>query len=449
MILLTVLVVYFISSFFHTTMPRFIPPEQDEWALRFDWDKWVIVSRPRIMRGDEMHYLLLANSMGRDGDIWISHDYASVLRGGLEMGYYHRYRTVRDPFIHFTRHRYGPLINKHPWGLSLLLALLLWPLAGTSWMEPATIWVTVIAGMLVVHFFMAALRHMQLPWPIIRNGALLLAFATPLWSYSRTLYTEVYLALGYMAIIYYVCINRSLRTLPLLSLLAWFKVPGLLLFFSAGTGELLRRRWKRFLIFGFVGAAVTIAIFSYNRWFFRNDLYAEMMRKVFNMRIRKNPLQAGSPIAYVPGASGTNFIKTLFEPSKGLLPYTPLLVCAVLGLYYMRRHARDLFRLVLICVIPWYLVHVTYQYVLAGGSYTLRYFIPFVPPLMLGIAYYLQYARRPWQQFILWGTAGWSLACNVVAGIFPGTSFATPPHEMLKQFGMILKAVSKAAIGAG
>lgn len=440
-VLFGVCCVYFLSSFVSTTLTRYGAPPAGEWARQFDKEEWVLLSRPRILRGDEMHYLLMANSLGRDGDLRLSWDYANVLRGGLDMGFWHRGYPAREPWIHFTRmndarHGQYSLVGRHPVGFSALLALLLWPLAGTSWMEAASIWVTVVAAVLGLHFLLRILETRG-TWPRARNTALLVAFATPYWSYARTLYTEIYMALGYLMVLYLVLKGLTWRSIPVLSVLAWFKYPALLLFLSAGVGEWLQKRRRNFFIVGVSGAAVLLAITLFNRWFYH--------RTGFMVFDSTAPLRArtgiSAPIRWVPGNIDSNLWRLISDGDKGLFSYTPVLALALAGLVPMWRRDRDLCRLLLVCAVPWFVLHITYRYMLAGDSYSTRYLVPIIPLVMLGIPWFVEAARgMAWR--ILFGAAvTWSLACNILAGMFPATSFSRTPPEMFVSAARIVRTL--------
>ena len=440
-VLLLVFSVYFLSSFVSANLVRYGAPPPGEWTRQYDKYEFVMVSRPRVLRGDEMHYLLMANSLGRDGDLRLSWDYADVLCGGLGMGFWHRRYPVRDPEIHFTRmndtaHGQFSLIGKHPIGLSAVLAVLLWPLAGTAWMEAACIWITVIVAVIGLHFLLLILQ-MRVSWPRARNTALLVAFATPYWSYARTLYTEVYMAMGYLVVLYLGLRGRAWRGLPLLGVLAWFKYPALLMFLSAGVGEWLQRRRRNFFLFGAVGAATLAAIALFNRWFFYRAGFM-----FFGGTAPRTRVGLGAPIAWIPGDVGKNLLRLLKDTDKGLAWFTPLLFFAIWGLCRMWRRDRELFKLILCCALPWFALHLSYRYLLTGDSYSTRYLVPVVPLAMLGIPWFLD-ATRSWFWRILFAAATtWSLACNAIAGIFPAVSFAHTPFEMFRSAAKIARALA-------
>jgi hypothetical protein len=432
---------YFLSSFTSVTLPRYRPPDVGEWAKKFNKQDYVVMSRPRILRGDEMHYLIMANSLGRDGDLRISWDYANVLRGGLDMGYWHRFYPVRDPNQHFTRmndpaHAQFSLVNRHPIGLSLVLAMLLWPLAGTACMEAGCIWVTVLASVACTHFLLRILEG-RVSWRYARNTALLVAFASPQWSYARTLFTETYMMLGFLVVLYLALRARAVRGLPLYSVLAWFKYPALLMFFSSGVCELLQKRWRNFFIMGAVGGCVLLAITLFNRWFFARTGFM-----IFNADWKPYSRSGiSAPITWWPGKLGSNLARIVWDWDKGLFPYTPVLFFGLVGLVQMWWRDREFCKLVLACALPWFALHVSYRFVMTGDCYTVRYLVPVVPFVLMGVPFFLMWTRSRWWRVPFWFFLGWSLVLNTIAGVLPALAFSRTPAQMLASVAQIIKAL--------
>ncbi len=431
-----VLLVYFASSFFSTTV-RPIEPLLSDTSLRHRNNYWAVISMPRILRGDEMYYLMMAHSLAGDGDLFLSDEYGHVQKGGPEMGVYHRWRGADNIFQHFSRDENFTLLGNHPWGLSALLGMLLWPLADTFWMEPAAIWVTVFWGAMGVLVFLRVLLAMGITWPRARNAALLLAFATPWWSYSRTLYTEVYIGTAMLIVMYSVLRNRALMALPFCIAMAWFKYPAMVLFFGAGTGEALRRRWRNFFIFGFTGAAVLAAVYAFNLHYFEGASWVTRTAEAQESRAR-SIARAGAPIAWMPGNVLDNVERLFKDFDKGLFPHCPLLFVAAGGLMVMFRRSRREFWLAVACAGPWALVHITYEYLMAGASYTTRYMVPVVPVAMLGMPWFWQWSEgRPRWRRAAMVLVALSLLNNTLAGILPATSFDRKPWEIIMEWSFI------------
>ncbi len=445
-----VTVVYFASSFFSTTIRQVLPLPADDHALRYYKNRWAVVSLPRILRGDEMYYLMMAHSLAHDGDLYLSREYTSVQRGGPEMGVYHRHRPAANFPQHFSRDADLTLLGNHPFGFSALLAMMLWPVAGSSWMEPAAIWVNVLGGAMGVLVFVRVLEALGLSWPRARNAALALAFATPWFSYSRTLYTEVWVGTAFLIVLLAALRNRALWTLPFLMGMAWFKYPALLLFFSAGTSEGVQHRRRNFFVFGLAGAAVLCAIYAFNQSYFGGASWITR-EGVTGIPGGRSMARAGAPIAWIPGKTLSNMERMFTDFDKGLFPHCPLLFVAIMGLFIMARRQRRQFLIILSCALPWTLLHLTYRYLMTGDSYTTRYLVPVVPLALIGLPYFWDWSaiKNRWWRWCGAGLVAISLLNNIIAGVFPATSFDRAPWEVWREFWLIIGRVLIPGSGPG
>jgi len=435
-----VALVYFLSSFFSASI-REISPQPGDSVLRYRKNAWVTMSLPRILRGDEMYYLMMAHSLAEDGDLYLSREYTSVHLGGPEMGVYHRGRPAQNIFQHFTRDANFTLLARHPLGLPALLAALLWPLGGSIYMEPAAIWITALWGAMGVLVFIRVLEALGVSWPRARAAALALAFATPWWSYSRTLYTEVYIGTAYLIVMLAVLRNRTLLSLPFLMAMGWFKYPALLLFFGAGIGDAIWKRWWRFIIIGTTGAATALGIYWFLQRYFADASWASLTAQQIQDGYRA---KAGvkAPVIWIGGETLSNIRRLFLDFDKGLFPHCPLLLVALAGVGLVARRARRPFLLILICAVPWVLVHITYEYLMSGASYTTRYLVPLIPLVLLGLPWFWEWSehRRLWRMggIIL---VVFSAVNNGIAGIFPALSFDSDPMEMLRDLVHIVVAM--------
>ena len=437
---LFILLAYSGASFFSASI-READPQPGDHTVYYRKNFWVGLTVPRILRGDEMHYLIMAHSLAEDGDLYLSDEYTRVHLGGPEMGVYHAQRPADNMFQHFSRDRNLTLLANHPFGLSALMAMLLWPLAGSAAMESAAILVTAFWGAMGALVFLRVLEALGVGWKQARAATLLMAFATPWFSYSRTLYTEVYIGTAMLIVTLAVLKNRTLWTLPFLVMMGWFKYPALTLFFGAGTGEALFRRWRNFFIFGLMGAAVLAGVFAFNRHFFAESGW--VTRDVTEAARRPGRLAtAAAPIAWVPGELANNVKRLFLDGDKGLFPHCPLMFVAVAGLVVLARRQRRAFWLIMAVAGPWFLVHISYNYLMAGASYTTRYLVPVVPMAMLALPWFWNWAenRRGW----MW--AGYVLAVvslvnNIIAGVLPGLTFDRKPWEIWGELVRVLRAL--------
>ena len=475
-----VLIVYLLASFFSVTIKTYLPRPWDA-SVEYKPGHWAVMSLPRVLRGEEPHFLMVANSLAHDGDLRVSREYTAAWLGGPQMGEYFRGLGAEYFLQHFSRKMDFTLVSKHPPGLPMFFAMMLWPLADTSWMEAATVWLTAFIGALGVLVFIRVMEAMDFSWTATRNTALLLAFATPWFSYSRTLYSEVFVGTGYLMVLLTMLRGRWILALLLSAATAWIKYPALLLFAAVGCGELVDagrgdgaddaaptmpkrtpRWWPRrsarrlFLVSAAAGILVCASILGYNKWLYSDTSWvtfspadiARLSSQPSSGRVLKRGilLRVGAPIAWVPGKVFSN-VKDLFkDKDKGLFPHCPMLLFSVGGIIVMarRRECRRAVWMLLLCLVPWTVVHVCYRYFMTGESYTTRYLVPIVPLAMVGLPVFWQWTRqqpRPVWRSVATIAVSLSLLNNILAGFFPGLAFNRAPWEVWQGGYQILRAV--------
>jgi hypothetical protein len=210
------------------------------------------------------------------------------------------------------------------------------------------------------------------------------------------------------------------------------------MFFSAGMAEWLRGRRRNFLIIGAVGAASLVSIYVFNRAFYYRAGFMSFGGTI------PAPLRAGlgAPIAWLPGNPLKNMVDVLLDPEKGLLPYTPILIICGWALHHVWRRQRYLCSVILWCIIPWAIVHLSYQYLMVGESYTVRYLVPIVPMLMLALPFWTSATHRGSSRILYRVLCGWSIACNAIAGVLPALSFSHRPFTMFRGVIKIIFALA-------
>lgn len=450
-----VLAVYLTAACFSVTIKRFQPEPQDL-TFRYRQHAYGVLSTPRVLRGEEPHFLMMAHSLAHDGDLRLSREYISSMKGGPERGVYWAKRPAEYFLMHFTRKPDFSLVGTHPVGLSAVLAAILWPLAGTPWMEAGAIWVTALVGSLGVLTFIRLLEAFGFSWQATRSAALCLAFATPWFAYSRTLYTEVYLGFAYLLVMLAMARGRWWVSLLVCVVAAWIKYPALLLFASVGTTAavipVLRRRlggdWPMeprrplgvFFGYATVGALTLLLIFAFNQ-----KMYGDAGWVTTNQDPDSSHsiARAGAPIAWVPGKVLNNIERLFTDFDKGLFPHTPLLIPALAGLIVMvrRTNLRPYACLLLVGIIPFSAIHITYRHLMTGESYTTRYLVPMIPLAMAALPPFWHWAKKkPVWRFVGIITLALSLINNLIAGFFPGLSFNKTPWEIWHRFGLLVQS---------
>jgi hypothetical protein len=151
--------------------------------------QWVYGERPIYhITGDEPHYLVVATSLLRDGDLDVYNNYRD--RHFLPFYPYHL-GDARDPEdMHALYGRGGALYSKHGLGLSLLLLPALAG-GGAGW---ATVLMLAVSALLAVQILQLALQCAwqcgRKRWPAV-VAWVAVAFSPPLLLYAHQFYPEV------------------------------------------------------------------------------------------------------------------------------------------------------------------------------------------------------------------------------------------------------------------
>lgn len=383
--------------------------------------------RPALVGGDEPHYALMAHSIATDGDVWLADDYEEVERGSAAAG-----RKRRGESLDRHLRRVGEReVFAHPLGLPALLAPLV---AVQQSIAPgsapdipfglASLAVTfaalVVGARLLARFAGSA-----------RDAAAVVfgtCFASPLWFYGRTLFTEPFtwsfavLAIGSAAA------GRFGLAALFLGLVPAMKETALLIVVPVigAVAALLGWRKAALVSIGPLAWAVAFAV--------------------------KNAIVAGTPFAtfqpFQRGDVAEGAWGLLADPAHGLLWFAPLLVAAIGGWVLPPRDRTD--RVAGLAAASVFLLYflVTAAWVdwRGGSSYGPRLLVPALPALAVPLLRLWQASRRR-----VWGEglavlAIAGFAVNFSAAVDPFTAFWGPPVFELVAKNWIA-AMAGAAIG--
>ncbi len=210
--------------------PLVINPMAGNFTLDIAW--------PSIFSGDEPHYLVTLNSLVFDGDLDVSNNYRSAHKGSNQAGIHYRALPLPPHSIYYFNGRiYGwihffetdperwirdesggltaplraalpdttlppgavtertPQYTQHSPGLPILLGTFLKPFRSERYTEPAAILFSALAIFLTGLFLKDLCCLFSTKKWAVHSSVLLIMLGSPLWHYSRTLYTEAYLAL--------------------------------------------------------------------------------------------------------------------------------------------------------------------------------------------------------------------------------------------------------------
>jgi hypothetical protein len=318
--------------------------------------------------GDEPHYLMVAESLLRDGDLSLEQDYAEG-----------RYRAFHDhPLVpHFrVRGKHGEVFSLHALGLSLLIL-------------PAY----ALGGYPLVSFFMAllaALLARELRGLIARTFAddalaegagWALALSPPLIHYAGLVFTEIPAALIVATFLHRERGGepRPLRAAALGSMVAFLpwlnvrlSVVVVILVLHALAGRPRVRAAGALLL---PLAASALALAAYHWW-----LYGFWdPRRVYGRRPEFSLAGLGNGI---PGL--------FFDQEFGLLVYAPVFALALPGLVSLLRHERRLGVTSLTLAISMVLIAGSWPMWRGGFNPPARFLVPIVPALAVGVGEWLR-----------------------------------------------------------
>jgi hypothetical protein len=345
-------------------------------------------------QGDEPHYLMVADSILKDGDVSLESDYAAG-----------RYRAFHpsDLAPHYrVRGKGGEIYSLHAVGLSLLI-LPAYALGG----YPAVSWFMALLAALLVREIRQLVARTWDDERLADAAAWTLALSPPLIHYAGLVFSEVPAAL-----LLCVCLRRLLDPRVLGGAAAWLTGAGiaflpwlnvryaplsLILIALAAWG---RPPWRAALGLLTPALASAAAIAAYH-WF----LYGFFdPRRVYGRR----PELAWS--ALPEGLAGI-----LFDQEFGLLVYAPVFVLAVPGLAPLARAQRRLAAASLAAVVVVMLTAGSWHMWRGGFNPPARFLVPIVPALALGVAAALR-QRLTAPAALL---AGWSVFCGLAGAAEP------------------------------
>jgi hypothetical protein len=344
--------------------------------------------------GDEPHYLIVADSLLRDGDLEVERDFKE-----------RRYRrfTVRDIEPHYiVRGRGGEIYSVHALGLSLLVL----PAYACGGYRAASFFMAVLAALLAFEIRELIRQHSD------RRGLAagvgwLVALSPPLIHYAGLIFTEVPAALiacwslrslhdpRGISLKRLIVVGCAIAFLPWLNVRYAAFVP-ILLFFGMSCG--LRARAAAALAAPSIVSGFLVCLYHYVLYGFFDP------RRIYGRR---------------PGYSFTNLPEGLpglfFDQEFGLFVYAPVFALAIPGLILLyRRHRRlgvtsGLLSLTIILTIaPWHMWR-------GGWNPPARFLVPGLAILALALAEIV--ARGPRVAVAL--LAGWSLWTGVGGALEP------------------------------
>lgn len=266
---------------------------------------WLV--RPFLIGGDEPHYALMAHSIAVDHDIDLTEDYIRVAEGSNAAGA-KKAGTALDPHIRGVGDR---KVFSHPLGLPLLAAPLI-ALQQAVLPGSAPDFPLGLFGLGLTFAALLAGRDLLERSFGVGDLALGLYFASPLWFYSRTLFTEPFIWSTVVLALWLIDRQQNTAGTTVLGIALTLKESALLAVAPVVLAFAIVRGWKRTPVL-LAGPAVAAGM-----WIAKNIAVYGTPFETFQ------PFRMGDPLRGLPGV--------LFSPHHGLLVFAPIAILAVLGL---------------------------------------------------------------------------------------------------------------------
>lgn len=351
-----VVLIYFVSSFVHA--PVADPPKNPlpHFSLGYFY-----FAPPMVLTGDSPHYLVIVNSLIEDFDLDVSNNYRQAEAGDFDQG-------VKNRGVHLDWHsepyRGSLQCSWHNPYMPALVAAFAWPFRGTPWVEPVAIWLTMLAGLTAIWFL----------WRLTDGyWYLLLALATPLWCYSRDLWTEPWTAACWTALLFFGR-PRAVGLAAFLGVLTRYPFASVVV--VAGVVLLWRGERKRSIaILAGCGLALAlglaIAEYSYG--------YPGHFTPFHGGRPTRFPGAGNQSSLWIPfSLQWQGLAGLLFDPEVGLLVFSPFLIW---GIWRFRKGGYRY-----LPAVAYFLLIASYADWPGGASFSARYLVPMLPVAVLGVS---------------------------------------------------------------
>ncbi|MDY7232045.1 hypothetical protein [Hyalangium rubrum] len=358
---------------------------------------------PRVVGGDEPHYLVLIDSFLEDGDFDLKNNYLEVHMGGQQAGlrfagssvdhhtswYVNGERRVwaelfwpnvfdwpRDgagrPMAQVRpgvdpRIAEGPEAPAHPVGIALLLAPVLYPFKGGSGLlEPLAILFAALATVGALLFTWRLLRQLTDDAGAVRLALVALFLGSPLWYYARSFFNEPFL-LFLLAGAFATALRPKLAWLTglFIALAMLMKPQSVLLLAPLALPALRERKWGSIVMLGLL------------------PFLAGLLQLWLNARLYGSP--ALGPYPFYKGDFWTGARGLWLHPRRGMLVYAPWLLFAVAGWPALVRRKPWESAMLLSGFFCVFILTSIWLYWDGGWCYGPRLLVPVLPLLGVGV----------------------------------------------------------------
>jgi hypothetical protein len=406
---------------------------------------------PRVVSGDEPHYLIIVHSLLFDHDLFLENNYDDAARGGPQVGAvcagitldphaylinydrclsikWHDLYDLKQPLAVPDEHgvMYAPkrpnsfrpgayhLVPAHPIGYPAFLAAVLSPFRpAPADIERFVAVVQIAVCLLTIFVGYAAALSAGLSKAESVAAVALFALCSPWLGYTKSFFSEplagLLLLSGLLAYL------RSWMVPAAFAIAAamWVKAPYALFGAAWIVDCVCRRRFRDVAVLATILGAACLALI------------------IFNHRYTLDWLICGA-VSLKLGWQNRFFFKTLFAPNEGLFPFTPWAIMMLMAMLAIRDQG-PMRRLALPLVLPLglYLVVLSSIGFSPGWTFACRHWIPFMPWLAIPVAAVLRWKSRVARGALL------ALACAGLAMSIPSAlayghgTWRQPPYHAL------------------
>lgn len=380
--------------------------------------------RPELIGGDEPHYAAVAVSIAADFDFDPSNQYAESREGVRPSA---GSRALGRPLDEHLVDKPAGRVSSHPIGMPLFAA----PFLAIPWRLGIPGMPDLVLGLLTVlisflgYRALSALAGEWLGEP--RGGRVVAAitfFSTPLWFYSRTFFTEPWLAAALVGALWAVRHGRVVVAGLLLGAALMIKEQALLPSLFIVGWAIPRSGWRRALglLPGLLLAGAGFVA--------RNVLLYGSSWVDFPQHFRKGDVLDG-----IAGLA--------VDPARGIVWFAPVVLLGILLLPGLRKQSGALPAAA--CFAAFYLLQAAWIDWRGGSGFGPRLLVPVLPLLALPVALaWRERARTPWLRVALCLLAAAGIAVEVVAISNPFKAFWSPSLGAL-----LFASASRGATGLG
>ncbi len=351
----------------------------------------IYVGRPVSFWGDTPHYLLIVNSIIEDGDFDVANNYAQAEQGDWDQGTRFKGKPIDH---HVDRDTVGQELSYHAPFLPLLLAAFCWPFRETQWVESVCIWLTLAVSIISLGFLSKRFSKGN-------SIVLLLAFATPLWCYSRDVWTEPWIMAAWILMLTFS--NPWVQAVAAIAGIL-FKYSFAVVPATFALVAIYRKDWRRALIIGGASVVAVLFAFGFIQLLFRHTDHFSL----FHLGAHGLPGQRERFGPFTLRSAG--LIGLLLSPKDGILPFSPFLAW---GFWNFRRGGA-----VFLPALSFFALHGFYYGWKAGSGFSARYLVPMLPVMVYGA---VLSGRRP--RSLFWVFVIYSAVVCGIAGLLPSAAY--------------------------